>query len=332
MTNQNSKSIRTLYYYLIAMFICTFGALSCGGGDQAQVGGIIGTVSFNTQACVPQQKIINFRNSDTQNPQRVMGVSFELGTNDQNKYKIDKVVVGNTEYQPSANLAQNVLIPAGGIMSVYTTYKTTKVTGSSNDTSYLDLFLNGPKLGILQIRMNGQAPTAKEGCGEGETMTFTVNKATMEISMPGSSFDGFKNEVTATGNFVFLVAGDGSATIDKDGFPKLTFVSEALRSTPVNSNQLEIKLDNDTFTGTFTDNKLSIDHLKLNALLPIDGVTLKSEDLAITGDNGASLTLHGSALTDSGDMKVVIGVKVQGFNAALDGAAIGVTFELKKQN
>lgn len=328
MRDRKQLKFHWLINTLIA-FSFSFLALACG--KQEQMGGIVGEVKFNTQACVPQQKIINIRNDDTANPQRVMGVYFELGTNEQNKFKIDKVVVGSTEYEAAANFAHEVLIPAGGTMSIYTTYKPTTVSTSS-DVSYVDMFLNGPKLGILQIKVNGDAPSAAEGCGAGEEFIFTITKATMQISMPGSAFDAFNSEVTASGNLKFLVAANGDATLDKAGFPKLTFESEALRSTPVNSNKLDIELDNDTFGGTFSENKFTFDDLKLKALLPIAGVQLRTEDLTITGDNGATLTLHGSALTDSGDMKVVIGVKVQNFNEALDGAAIGVTLEVKKQN
>lgn len=325
-----SNSIKWVYSVLVAV-IFTWAAYGCGGGSQKQMGGIVGEMSFSTQACVPQQKIINIRNDDTKNPQRVMGVYFELGTNAKSYFSIDKVVVGGTEYQASANLSQDVLIPAGGIMSVYTTYNPQKVTSAGNDTSYLDLFLNGPKLGILQIKTTGDAPTAKEGCGAGQKRTFTVNKATLQISMQGSAFDGYNEEVQTAGDFAFLVDGEQATINGTDGFPTLT----VHLPTPVSGiTDIKISLDAKTATGIFKDNKLSFDDLTLQIMssIPVQHVKLTTDSLPITGDHG-TLPLQGANLTDTGDMKVVLGTGVQdtGTLSALNGAAVGVTLELTEK-
>ncbi len=334
MQDRGKKLSRWIYSVLTAL-IFTFGAFACGGGDQAQVGGIIGTVSFNTQACVPQQKIINFRNSDTQNPQRVMGVSFELGTNDNGNYKIDKVVVGATEYQPSSNLAQDVLIPAGGIMSVYTTYTPRVITTKTgHNLSYLDLFLNGPKLGILQIKLDGESDTAKEGCSSDNKKTFKVTKATFIMNHQDFT-SGQPREFDLTikkGDLNLGMGSDGSLTLSESSdFPTLTLPLPPELGAPV--PELDITMDAGSYTGTLDDQgKMELQNLNLKALvIPIPNVTLTTEPASITQPKG-SVSVEGKRLADNkATLVAAIPVPDDSNLAKLKDGAFGLKIEIEAQ-
>lgn len=293
-----------IIYRFFSLFVaCSLGitAFACNSGSTKQVGGIVGEVQFSTEACVPQQKVIKIRNDDTTNPQRVMGVYFELGTNVKSLFKVEKVVVGSTEYSPENAITQEVLIPAGGIMSVYTRYNTRKATRSP-DVSYLDFFLNGPKLGILQIKMTGEAPSAAEGCTEGESKRFRVVKVEQKIK-DGSNADVAAEDITTiTDPFILEVSGT-TATISKDGFPSIPIPAPGLVVTA--------DLGDGEYSGSFEGGHLTIEDVEVatSAGLSVT-VTLTTESLTET-NNGevVSLTIPGSPLAD-GSMKVALIAKL----------------------
>lgn len=306
MWDRNKKFFHGLLSVFVALSFA-FSAFSCGGGANEQLGGIVGEVRFNTQACVPQQKIIKIRNDDTSNPQRVMGVYFELGTNEKNYYKIDKVVVGGTEYQPDSNLAQEVLIPAGGIMSVYVTYKPRKITSGGNHLSYLDLFLNGPKLGILQIKMNGEAATAAEGCVDtGNEKKFKVTKVQPHIQ-DGQNITVDANPITnITDGFKFSLSNDGEVKIEKDGFPAISIP---------NPSGVDVKADllDDTYVGTFTeaDGKLDFPEVEIEvAILNKTFETRLTTDTLQGSQGSVQMSLTGKPLASDGTMVVVLIAKL----------------------
>jgi len=306
----------------LIVFISFLHALFLGCNAETQLGGIVGEVKFNTQACVPQQKIINIRNDDTTNPQRVMGVYFELGTNEKNVFNIKKVVVGSSEYTPENAIAQEVLIPAGGIMSVYTEYKT-RIPTNVPDTTYLDLFLNGPRLGILQVKLDGEAEQSPD-CKPGESKRFRVVKVIQKIKNAQNQ-DVAANDITnVTEPFFFEVSG-AKAIINKDGFPKITI--------PTPRIPLEADLDNGEFEGTFNEGNLEIRNVKVKAVLTVE-VTLTTGSLTVESDlSDASLTLEGQHLSD-GKMKVVLIAKLPEVSdlGALSKGLYGAIIELEEEN
>ena len=145
----------------------TLGLLSCGNRN-VQISGIVAQASFETVACQPQEKTIKIRNNDTQEPQRVQGVLFELGTNNDKFFKVIEVSVNNNVKQAVGDLVEEVQMAPGSVLAVKVSYNPKKVTvGDETHATYLDIVLNGPKLGVMQIELLGKAPTALEGCGEG---------------------------------------------------------------------------------------------------------------------------------------------------------------------
>ncbi len=328
MWDRNKKFFHGLLNVFVA-FSFAFSAFSCGGGANDQLGGIVGEVRFNTQACVPQQKIVQIRNDDTVNPQRVMGVYFELGTNADNNFKIDKVLVGSTEYTPASNLAEEILIPAGGIMSIHTTYKPRRVTTHTNDVTYLDLFLNGPKLGILQIKMNGEAPTAQAGCGLGETRNFKVNKIDIIVkaaALPGGQFTNTITEDTITKPFKFTVTNE-VATMETDDFTAFSITADAI---PTPDHRIGVGLS-EPVEGSFTSTgSLAFEEF----IIAVGGGALMAPGELTTGTSSTGdVSLTGSPFdSTTKQMKLVFtGTITRSAAAELTNGTVGATFELVEQ-
>jgi len=328
MRDRKQLKFHWLINSLIA-FSFSFLALACG--KQEQMGGIVGEVKFNTQACVPQQKIINIRNDDTTNPQRVMGVYFELGTNENNYFKIDKVVVGGTEYEPSSNLAQEVLIPAGGTMAIHTTYTPRKIT-QVNDISYLDMFLNGPKLGILQIKMNGEAPTAKEGCSAGNAKEYKVTKATFIMNHQDFTSGQPREFDLEIVKDTLNLGTDSSGNItlaEAQDFPTLNLPLPAELGAPVPS--LDITLDPGSYTGTMDEEgNIELRELNLKAVvISIPKVTLTTGSASLTEAKG-SINLEGKKFQNNkGELVAALAVPDDPNLVKLKDGVFGLKLEIE---
>src|SRR5690606_13915817 len=98
-----------------------------------------------------------------------------------------EVAVGNTVKQSVGNMVQEIIIPPGGIMTVKVSYNPKVVTsGEAYHNTYLDVVLNGPKLGVMQIELRGTAATAAEGCttdgGNGQQFDVLAVRTTLSHS------------------------------------------------------------------------------------------------------------------------------------------------------
>jgi len=316
-------------YFILSLFGISF--LSACGGGQQQVSGIFAEAQFSTEACQPKSKIVTLRNDDTQNPQRVQGVSFEMGTNEDKFFKIDKVTIGGTDFTPSNEMVQDVIIPAGGVMSIQATYNPKRITPSgTRDTSYLDIFLNGPRLGIMQVRLSGEADTAAPGCGSGPSgtpHTFTVDKITVTINATSLAGGTFSNEITGsdiTKPFKFT-DDSGTATTLKDDFPNFNITGAALPG-----GSIQVVLSDDT-NGTFDGSKLEFDPITFTAGGAISVTSkLTTDSVSASGSQG-NINLTGSALS-AGKMKLVFAAKLDNpLLSTLNGGVVGFEMELTAQ-
>src|SRR5262245_36594338 len=173
-------------FYRFLLCAALISSLQACSSSSDQVSGIIAEAQFETVACQAKSKIIKIRNDNTSEPQRIYGIHFEMGTNPDNFFKIEKATVGSSEFTAEANVIKEVIIPAGGVLEVLTTYNPRAVTPAGQPhTAYMDIFLNGPKLGTLQVRLSGKAETAAPGCvgggGSGTEHVFTVTAITVRI-------------------------------------------------------------------------------------------------------------------------------------------------------
>ncbi len=304
-----NSTFRNLFLLFTSVFLLS----ACGQGED-QISGIVGQAQFQTIACETQTQIINVRNDDTSEPQRIQGVYFEMGTNNKNKFRIDKVSVGSVDYPASASMIEEVIIPAGGVMNIQVTYKPRSVTASgTSDTSYLDVFLNGPKLGIIQVKLMGNAPTAADGCGEGEVKSFKVTRVELTIK-DGQGVDVPQTPITnITELFKFTFNGT-AATITKDDFPSITI------QTPDSS--VEADLIDDTFDGTFENNSLTFENIIIHAAI-FDIPDIKLTTGSARADQGpASVSLNGLPLANH-HMELVLAIQLPR-NAALRTLSEGV--------
>src|SRR4030095_5481690 len=198
---------RILQIFVCVLFLSTLHACSGGSGDQ--VSGIIAEAQFETVASSDLSKLIKVRNENTSQPQRIYGIHFEMGTNPNNYFKIEKATAGSTEFAATANVITEIIIPAGGVLEILTTYNPRAVTPAGQPhTAYMDIFLNGPKLGTLQVRLSGKAETAAPGCvagggGSGTEHVFTVNAITVRIKDKDAEGGEIVQHPTAEGSFRF---------------------------------------------------------------------------------------------------------------------------------
>ncbi len=318
------------YFKIVLVLILASLATACGSRHD-QIGGIMGEVKFNTLACVPQQKIVNIRNDDTTNPQRVMGVYFELGTNETHNYKITKVMVGSTEYDAVASLAQEILIPAGGIMSIHSTYNPKTATNGNANISYLDVFLNGPKLGIMQIKMTGDAAPSAQTCTGGESFRVTAIHVTIKASpkIPTDfTYDIPEGELTKP----LIITGTGdNRLVSPDNFPSFIIKGSAIPA--INDGGIRVELSEDTSV-TYDGTTFNTDAATLKAAGAIS-VTGKwtSSTSAANGTAPNTISLDGAALQD-GKMKLAYTAVLQSDTLAsygLNGGVVGFVMELTKQ-
>jgi len=300
---------------------------ACSGGSN-QVSGIVAEAQYQSGDCQPKTKLINVRNENTSEPQRIRGVYFELGTNNDNTYKINKVMVGENEFDAEASMVEEIIIPAGGVMSIQATYDPTANTNSGQfNTSYVDIFLNGPKLGIIQVRLKGEASGCTGSTPQGNAHVFNVSN--LSVSILHSSQPGGKLDVDAdvTGTFKFT-EDSGAATILKADFPKITLHIPPDIDAPI--HDLPVVLDDNSVTGTFASSDLEFDPFPLVAAGAVH-VTgkLTTKHLTFTNTN-ASFDETGASLSSDGKtMKLVFASKLDDPNLSqFAGGIVGFVMEL----
>jgi len=278
-----------------------------------QVGGLIGQVNYQTFACLPQDQTFMVRNDNMQEPQRIQAVMFELGTNKDKFYKISKVVSNGVEYKSMGDIANEIIIPPGGTMEVTVTYKPRKVTFTPDThVTYLDIVLNGPKLGILQLKLNGTAEKSLPNCGQSNGTEFEVIDMTTYM-IHEASFGSNNNKTklgaeAVEGNFSFeLDEAAGTAKMTEEGWPAITIPLPPGQPLP----ELKVELLADEYEGTFDGVDLEIPGLVLDiaGLAQISGVTLTSKSVDLT-TAGGNLKLTGSPLSGTNDITLVLVVEL----------------------
>ena len=285
-------------------------------GSAPQVSGVVAISNIETTACQPRQKTIKVRNNNTDEPQRIQGVLFELGTNADKFFKIVSVVANGNVKQAVGDLVEEIILPPGGVMEVVIQYNPKETTPNSDEeyhATWLDVFLNGPKLGIMQIEIRGHAPDALPGCSNETTngRTFEVVGVTTYLSHTGLG------EVVTTpldvnndvqGDFILAADGD-QVSIKPDGWPQITFPLPEDAPLP----EINIVLDEETEQVDFSTGSLKFENVILSApgVGAFGGLTLTTGDITIDSSVapqvfGGSFNLTGSDLNDNGEMTLVV--------------------------
>ena len=280
--------------------------------------GIVAIANIETVACQAREKVLQIRNNDNEQPQRVQGVLFELGTNEKRYFKILDVTVGNKVKAAVGNQVDEVILPPGGAMQVRVSYNPKEVTtGEDDHVTYLDVFLNGPKMGIMQVEIRGTAPQAVEGCSPGESGVFrsfqvTGVKAILSHQDLGESVETELNVATDVQGEFALSGSEGEATLTPEGWPTIVFpLPETDPPPPLSS--LNILLDEEVGPVDFSSGDLVFENAVLSApgVGVFSGLTLTTGSITITSAEapkvfGGTITLTGSPLNDSGEMKLVV--------------------------
>lgn len=286
-------------------------------GKAPQVSGIVAISNIETIACQPRQKTFQIRNNDTDQPQRVQGVHFELGTNPDKFFKIIKVSANGSEKAAASNLVEEILLPPGGVMEIEVEYnpkETTPTAEKDHHDTYLDVVLNGPKLGVMQIEIRGTAPTALEGCSneqvEGRTFEVIAVKTILSHQAIGAPVvTDLDVNVDVKGDLI--LSGEGSeVTLATGGWPTVTF---PLPPNGVGLTELDIVLDDDSAPVDFSGSSLTFENLTFvgGGVVTLSGLTLTTGSITIDSAvapnvAGGSITLTGSELNDQGEMTLVI--------------------------
>ncbi len=348
----------------LSLILTALSALGACGGAAPQVSGVVAIANFDTTACVPQEKTLQIHNNNAEEPQRVQGVLFELGTDDFDKdgnhpdtlkdgvkyfqfFKVEQVTVGNVTKDAVKNMVTEMIIPAGGTMTVKVAYNPKVITkGDAYHNTYLDVVLNGPKLGVMQIELRGTAKTAADGCstdssGSGQEFEVTAVKTTLSHKDNGSNVVTDLDVSTAVSGT--LILSDGSASgkvkITTDNWPAITFPLPA--GSPIAN--MEIKLADDTPEADFgSDGKLTFDGVSFSGsnVVNLTGLKLTTESITIGSDVapnvvGGSITFQGSPLNAQGEMVLVVAAPLNvppvDTVAKVGGGVFGMEIHLKKK-
>jgi len=332
------------------------------GGTAPQVSGVVALANFDTTACVPQEKTLQIRNNNTDQPQRVQGVHFEFGTNDFDKdgnhpptlkegetyfqfFKVEEVSVGNVVKQAVGGMVQEIILPAGATMTVKVSYTPKVITkGDAYHNTYLDVVLNGPKLGVMQIELRGTAATAAAGCttdggGNNEEFDVTAVKTTLSHKDNGSNVVTDLDPSAVSGTLK-LSKGDGDKVkIVKENWPAITFPLPA--GSPL--AEMEIKLAEDTGEVDFADDGvLTFDGVAFSGsnVVNLTNLTLTTGAVTVGSDKapnvvGGSITFTGSPLNDQGEMVLVVAAPLTvapvDTVAKVGGGVFGMEIHLKKK-
>ncbi|HEX5033916.1 MAG TPA: hypothetical protein VFW62_05500 [bacterium] len=341
-----------------------FGLLSLAAcaGEAPQVSGVVAIANYETVACVGQQKTLQIRNNNTSEPQRIQGVHFEFGTNDfdaQGKhpetlkegesyfqfFTVDEVSVGNTVKQSVGNMVQEIIIPPGGIMTVKASYNPKVVTsGDGYHNTYLDVVLNGPKLGVMQIELRGKAATAAEGCttdgGAGQEFDVLAVRTTLSHKdLPEPVVTDLVVADAVTGTLKLTELPDGNVQILQNNWPKVTFPLPD--GAPLEA--LEISLEQDTGQAPFGDDgSLTFEGTAFNgsSVIHLTGLKLTTGSVTIDSSqapnvHGGTITFEGSPLSAEGEMKLVVAAPLLGPPleevAQVGGGVFGMEITVKKK-
>ena len=327
------KSLSKILVSFLFLFL-----VSCGGGGASnqQMSGVIAEANFSTAVGQPVSKIVNIRNEDTAEPQRVQSLAFEQGTNPTGFFTISKAVIGSTEYS-GANLT-NLVIHAGGTLSIYTTYNPRPDTRGNIVTSaeaYISLFLNGPRLGIPQVKLNGTTDPNSDVSVCGEEMDFKVDEVKLYVKQAGATSDPEPVSFSdADSHFTHLkIDVSGSiATISKINFPTLSFTppggTHPYNAAPVQNSE-----------GVTPDAKsFNFDNFTIKVAGAIDLVGKLTTGAASASNGGLSISKTGSPLDSSNKMTLVFTAPipndaVSGITEArsLVGAVIAAEIKVTKQ-
>jgi hypothetical protein len=331
-------------------------------GEAPQVSGVVAIANYETVACMPQQKTLQIRNNNTSEPQRVQGVLFEMGTNDFDKegnhpetlkegepyfqfFTVDEVSVGNTVKQAVGNMVQEIIIPPGGVMTVKASYNPkviTKAEGYHN--TYLDVILNGPKLGVMQIELRGKAATAAAGCTTdgGNAQEFEVTAVQTTLShkdLPAPVVTDLVVADAVEGTMKLSEVSGGMVQILKNNWPTVTFPLPD--GSPLES--LSISLEQDTAQATLgADGALSFEGTAFSGsgVIHLTGLNLTTGSLTIDSSqapnvHGGTVTFEGSPLSAEGEMTMVVAAPLLGppleDTANVGGGVFGMKITFQKK-
>ncbi len=313
--------MKSLSKILVSFFILTLSACGGGGGSSAeQLSGIIAEANFATSVCEPKAKIINIRNEDTNEPQRVQRLDFESGTNERGFFSITKAMVGTTEYS-GANLT-NIVIPAGGVLSIHSSYNPRLDTYGNivpSSTSYISLFLNGPRLGIPQVRLVGSTDPNSDPSVCGQILKFNITSVKLTANTPATP-TGTAQDVPITNATLQIAVSDGVAIISKTDLSTIDMLGF-----PAN-------LDDGTFEGQFDGSKINFDRVSFNIAGAIHFVGKLTTETAEATNGSVTISKTGSALA-AGRAKVVFAAAIPDAGAvpaAYQGGVVAVEIELQQ--
>lgn len=308
-------------YKIILISLGLLGLVSCGGGGSEQVSGVITEAVFTTPLCQPQTKIVNIRNDDEREPQRIQNVMFEMGSNQTGFFSIDKVTVGSAEY---TGTIQDVLIPAGGILSIQTTYNPRSPTAQELfHLGHISLFLNGPRLGILQIKTLGSTTTA-DAVACGQELQFNITEAKVYIKRPGESQEASATLPPISSPLKISISGN-TATLTQQGFPSIVIPVPGFGNVPAGIE------GNFTSRTNGTNFEFQNFVIKLTGNINFTG-TLTTGRASTTNDRGDSLSKEGSPLNNR-QMKLVFAATVpnEGLAASFAGTLIAAEISLTQR-
>jgi hypothetical protein len=305
------KKIQKILFSLLGLALL---ALAGCENRAPEISGIVAISSIDTVACQPRTKTFKIRNNNDTEPQRVQGVLFELGTNDQKFFKILSVTVDGTVRKVVGNLEEEILLPPGGVMGVQVQYNPKEITAEGqHHATYLDVVLNGPKMGVMQIEIDGTAATALPGCTNdtsgGRVFTVLSAKTVLSHKDLGAPVETDLDVSKSVDGDLILNGPDNAVKILPEGWPTITFPLPDGAPIP----DLKLVLSEETDTADFSSGKLKIDNVTIEApgVDTFPGLTLTTGSITIDSSqapnvSGGTITLTGSDLDSTGKMTLVI--------------------------
>lgn len=302
--------IKKIGFALLSLVL--FGLHACSGGAP-QISGIVAISNIETVACEAREKTLRIRNNDTSEPQRIQGVQFELGTNSDKWFKILSVTANGRTKEAVGNLVEEIILPPGGSMEILVQYKPRVTTPEGEyHATWVDVYLNGPKLGVMQIELRGTAPTAKEGCTNdttgGRTFEVLAVKTILSHTGLGAPVETDLDVNTDVEGNLVLNGSEDAVTIAPSGWPTITFPLPDGAPLP----ELNILLDEETGPTDFSAGALNFEDVTLSSpgVGAFPGLTLTTGSITIDSSvapqvSGGSLTVTGSDLDDQGEMTLV---------------------------
>lgn len=288
--------------------------------EAPQVSGIVAVSKIETIACVPREKTFKIRNNENE-AQRVTGVYFEFGTNEDKYYKILNVHANGRDYSPNSNMVTDIILPPGAVLETTIefnpreTTKTPENPGAEYATlnGYLSVMLGGPKLGVMQIEIQGMAPQTIEGCSKdtlenGRVFKVVAARTVLSHSDLGEAvFSELDVSTGVNGDFVLLMDGD-QATLTPEGWPTVKF---PLPPNDQGIDEVDITLDSEG-TADFSGASLEFTGMTFvgSGFITLSNLTLTTGSVTVDSSQApnvfdGSLTLQGSEL-DQGKMTLVV--------------------------